>query len=219
MSLETLIVLAVVYFVLGSIARKGKRERAEREAAQPGGTPADNDPAEGELSLEKILKEIERVKVEAERRQAPPPRAAAPKPRFPRPAENPSQGRQWGKGSPERGPMGRKSRIALPEVTDTEERGSLEVEERVISFDEGVSERAGRAIVDQDEGAEAVVRQRIQAAEHRTRAGREAAYQAQQKSDRDAAVAKTQAAKTATDRMRSAIIWREILGPPVGLRD
>ena len=96
---------------------------------------------------------------------------------------------------------------------------SLEVEERVVSFDEGVSERVGRAVVDQDEAAEMVVQQRIDAAAHRTRAGREAAYQAQQKSTRDAEAARVQSAKTKTDRLKSAIIWREILGPPVGLRD
>lgn len=216
MSLESLIILAVVYLVFGSIARRGKRAREERESAHPPGAPADNDPAEGGLSLEKILREIERVKTEAERRQVPQKPVPAPRAQLSRKAPT---ARQWGKPSAERGPMGRKARVSLADASEAEEGRSLEVEERVMSFDEGVSERAGRVIVDHDEAAERVVQGRIDAAAHRTRAGREAAYQAQQKSDRDAASARSQAAKAATERMRSAIIWREILGPPVGLRD
>ena len=200
MSVEGFAILAFVYFVLNRIAKAGKQARGRIDAAreQLSDREPDQDPGEG-LSLEKVLREIERVKAEAE--QA---RRAAARPRL-EPVANRPKGIQAPRrlsvpGDPTRGPLGRVSRQTLD---ITPERGSLEVEERVV---------------DQDDEAQAVIQRRLEAVANRTREGREASYQARQKAEAAAVASEALTAAAASARLRRAIVWREILGPPVALR-
>jgi hypothetical protein len=108
-----------------------------------------------------------------------------------------------------------------PESIDeevVEERESLEAPEQVVNLEEQFVRRAERPVVDQDEGAEAIVQRRIQWAERQAR-GRTVAdhrtYDAEiRKPAAPAAPARNRAAE-----LRKMVIWREVLGPPVGLRE
>ena len=95
---------------------------------------------------------------------------------------------------------------------------SLEVEESIVNFDDAASTRSVRAEIDQDDQAQAVIQRRLDAAAHRTREGREASYQAQQKAAAAAVASEALSAAAASSRLRRAIVWREILGPPLALR-
>ena len=79
--------------------------------------------------------------------------------------------------------------------------------------------RPGRAEVDSDDEAEAIVARRIAAAEANARPLGAADHLAF-----DARIRQEPADATATKgytmrQMRDAVVWREILGPPVSLRD
>jgi hypothetical protein len=107
----------------------------------------------------------------------------------------------------------------LPNDEDVEDRQSLDEEPvRVVSLETEVK-RPVRAAYDQDSGAEALVLRRIAAADARsgplTKAGHKAF---------DARIRQEPADHTAVRRytpaqLRDAIVWREILGPPVSERD
>jgi hypothetical protein len=107
----------------------------------------------------------------------------------------------------------------LPNDEDVEDRQSLDEEPvRVVSLETEVK-RPARAAYDQDTGAEALVLRRIAAADARsgplTKAGHKAF---------DALIRQEPADHTAVRRytpaqLRDAIVWREILGPPVSERD
>jgi hypothetical protein len=79
--------------------------------------------------------------------------------------------------------------------------------------------RAGRVEVDQDDLAEQVVARRISAAEARdTPAGK--TERSRPKQEIRAEVAdKTAVQGYTVKQLRDAVVWGEILGPPVGLRD
>jgi hypothetical protein len=107
----------------------------------------------------------------------------------------------------------------LPDAEDIEERDSLEVPARVVSLETEVK-RPERVIYDQDSDAEALVRRRIAAGEARSGALTKADHKAfdarirqQQPADHTAVRRYTPA------QLRDAIVWREILGPPVALRE
>lgn len=98
------------------------------------------------------------------------------------------------------------------------EGGSLETDSEVQSL-EGDVRRPQRAEVDSDDEAEAIAARRIAAAEANRRPLGAADHKAF-----DARIRKEPADATATRvssmrRLREAVIWREILGPPVSLRD
>ena len=107
----------------------------------------------------------------------------------------------------------------LPDDEDIEERESLEEPERVVSLETEVN-RPARVRYDQDSGAEELVRRRTAAAEARdgpiTRADHKRF---------DARIRQEPADHTAVQRrytpeqLRHAVVWREILGPPVSERD
>jgi hypothetical protein len=115
------------------------------------------------------------------------------------------------------GPVGRAPDRRLPPAGEVEERESLEVAPEVQSLE--IDPRRGeRAVVDQDDQAEQVIARRLAAAEAnaapRTRAGHLSF---------DARIRQEPADKTATRaysarQLRDAVVWREILGPPVSLR-
>ena len=106
---------------------------------------------------------------------------------------------------------------APPEEEDVEERESLEEPEQVVSLETEVPRRE-RPAYDQDTGAEAIVQGRIEAARARDRALGKVDHKAF-----DARIRQEPTDHTATPRytpaqLRDAIVWREILGPPVSER-
>lgn len=114
------------------------------------------------------------------------------------------------------GPTGRRSPVPLESAEEVEERESLEREEQVLNL-EVEERRPARIEVDFDDEAEAVVQRRIRAAEARDRALNREDHQ---KFDREIRVVpdNTRGARPNRPSIRQAIIWREILGPPLGLR-
>jgi len=106
----------------------------------------------------------------------------------------------------------------LPDDEDVEERGSLEQPERVVSLETAVT-RTPRAEYDQDSGAEELVRRRIAAAEARSGPLRKADHKAFDSRIRQEPADHTAVRRYSPAQLRSAIVWREILGPPVSERD
>jgi hypothetical protein len=106
----------------------------------------------------------------------------------------------------------------LPDDEDVEERGSLEVPERVVSL-EAEARRRPRAEYDQDSGAEELVRRRIAAAEARSGPLRRADHKAFDTRIRQEPADHTAVRRYTPAQLRGAIVWREILGPPVSERD
>jgi hypothetical protein len=103
-------------------------------------------------------------------------------------------------------------------IAASEEARSLESTSEVRSLEEDVR-RPQRAEVDSDDEAEAIVAKRIAAAEANLRPLSASDHKAF-----DARIRKEPADATATQlssmrRLRDAVVWREILGPPVSLRD
>jgi hypothetical protein len=72
--------------------------------------------------------------------------------------------------------------------------------------------------VDYDDEAEAIVQRRIRSAEERDHALSKIDHQAFDSRIRAAADA-TRVARPRLESLRKAMIWREILGPPVALRN
>ena len=229
---EGLIVLAVIYLVLNLISKAGKKTPpgAHRPTASPPPTASTENP-EG-FSLQTILREIERVKREkasaGARRPSPAPRplpssaAAKPKPLSKyRPPSAPERGKL---ATSDRGPLGRHGGAALPSDEDIEERESLD--ERGFREAPESSEvmrasrsRTERPDVDEEAEVEATVQRRLAEAEGRGRPHSEADHRAfhQRLVQGDQPTGST--ARYSMDRLRQAIIWREILGPPKGLTD
>jgi hypothetical protein len=116
------------------------------------------------------------------------------------------------------GPVGRPAARRLPPAEEVEEREVLEVAPQVESL-ELEPRRAERATVDQDDEAERVIaRRRASAA---ARSGRQSAADHRKFDQR---IRQEPADHTATRgltrrQLRDAIVWRDILGPPVSERD
>lgn len=122
--------------------------------------------------------------------------------------------RTLGRGA---GPLGRRPDRPLPDEEEVEDRETLESVPRVESL-ETEPERAERETVDYDEEAEQIIARRRALADARsgpqTRVDHEAF---------DQRIRREPADKTATRaadprRLREAVVWREILSPPVSLR-
>ncbi len=191
-----LLVLGIVWLLFNLIGQgKGRTRPASGPVPQPRppGTP---DPSQQEGSrLERVFRELERNLEDASR--------------------------QSGGGSREPSSQ-RPTAARLPPMTaadedDIEERGSLEQPERVVSL-EVEPPRRQRVVYDQDAEAEAIVQGRIEAARARDRALDKADHQAF-----DAKIRPVEADHTAVRRytpaqLRDAVVWREILGPPVSER-
>ena len=94
---------------------------------------------------------------------------------------------------------------------------SLETEPQVQSL-EAVSDEGGRAVVDQDDEAERLEQQRIAAAEANQRPLTEADHEAFERRIRQEPADKTATHGYTARELRRAMVWREILGPPVSLR-
>jgi hypothetical protein len=115
------------------------------------------------------------------------------------------------------GPVGRAPDQRLPPAEEVEERESLEVTPEVQSLERD-PRRQARAEVDQDDEAERIVARRLTAAEARDKPLTKVDHRAF-----DARIRQEPADKTATRaytarQLRDAVVWREILGPPVSLR-
>jgi len=110
------------------------------------------------------------------------------------------------------------------ELYDTQEEGeaeqpiSLEAQPEIVSLEHEVR-RAPRREFTQDDDAENLVQRRILAA-----AARDTARASVDPRQLDQRISKEQTDHTATraytaQQLRHAVVWREILGPPVSLRD
>ena len=116
------------------------------------------------------------------------------------------------------GQRGRPVPGRLPAPKRVEPPRSLEATTEARSLEEDV-QRPTRAVVDADDEAEAIVARRIAAAEANARPLEAADHLAF-----DARIRQEPADATGTKgysmrRLRDAVVWSEILGPPVSLRD
>jgi hypothetical protein len=115
-------------------------------------------------------------------------------------------------------PAARLPAPALPDDEDVEERDSLEVPERLVSLEREVR-RPGRVEYDQDSGAEDLVRRRIAAAEARSGPLRKTDHKAFDARIRQEPADHTAVRRYTPAQLRDAMVWREILGPPVSERE
>jgi hypothetical protein len=116
------------------------------------------------------------------------------------------------------GPVGRAPDRTLPSAEEQEEGGSLEVAPEVQSLETDAA-RPSRQVVDQDDEAAQIVARRLRAAEAHGAPRTRADHRAFDARIRQGTADKTADAGNRTRRLREAVIWREILGPPVSLRD
>jgi len=112
----------------------------------------------------------------------------------------------------------RRGQSADPNIYEAGDEGeSLERQPEVISLEE-VVRRPGRGEYTQDAGAEQLVQQRIAAAASRDTARTRADHQEFDQRIRREPADKTATAGYTAKQLRDAIVWREILGPPVSER-
>jgi hypothetical protein len=103
------------------------------------------------------------------------------------------------------------------EEEDVEERDSLEEPEQVVSLETDVPRRE-RAEYDQDSEAEVIAQRRIAAARARDGALGKADHKAFHAKVRQEVADHTAVRRYTPAQLRDAIVWREILGPPVSER-
>ncbi len=106
----------------------------------------------------------------------------------------------------------------LPDDEDVEDRESLEQPARVVSLETEVS-RPVRVEYDQDSHAEDLVRRRIAEAEARSGPRKRADHVAFDQRIRQQPADHTAVRRYPPKLLRDAIVWREILGPPVSERE
>lgn len=104
------------------------------------------------------------------------------------------------------------------EEEDVEDRRSLEEPARVVSLEHEV-DRPRRAVYDHDSEAAALARRRVEAARSRDRALSKADHKAFDARIRQEVADHTAVSRYTPEQLRNAVIWREILGPPVSERD
>jgi hypothetical protein len=109
-------------------------------------------------------------------------------------------------------------RIPLPPAEEVEDRESLEVEPEIRSL-EGEVRREVRRRVDQDDEAEGIEVRRIQAAAARDSARTKVDHIAFDQRIRQEVADHTDTPRYTARQLRDAMVWREILGPPVALRE
>jgi hypothetical protein len=115
------------------------------------------------------------------------------------------------------GPGGRAPDRRLPPAEEVEERESLEVAPEVQSLERD-PKRQARVEVDQDDEAERIVARRMAAAEAQGRPLTKVDHRAFDERIRQEAADKTATKGYTARQLRDAVVWREILGPPVSLR-
>ena len=114
--------------------------------------------------------------------------------------------------------MGRAPDRRLPPAEEVEERESLEVAPEVQSLERDPTRQA-RVEVDQDDEAERIVARRMAAAEAQGEPLTKADHRAFDERIRQEAADKTATKGYTARQLRDAVVWREILGPPVSLRE
>jgi hypothetical protein len=121
----------------------------------------------------------------------------------------------------EYGPLGRHGSVSLEPAEEVEEAQSLEVPPEITNL-EVLSERPQRVLVDQDEAAEAVIKRRLAVADAHGRATTKADHARFDQTIRaQTPVSKPPAVPKALQRgspLKKAVVWSEILGPPVSRR-
>jgi hypothetical protein len=115
------------------------------------------------------------------------------------------------------GPVGRAPDRRLPPAEEVEERESLEVAPEVQSLERDPGRRA-RVEVDQDDEAERIVARRMAAAEAQGKPLTKADHRTFDERIRQEAADKTATKGYTARQLRDAVVWREILGPPVSMR-
>ena len=105
----------------------------------------------------------------------------------------------------------------LPDDEDVEDRESLEAPERVVSLETEVK-RPPRVEYSQDSSAEELVRRRIASGQARSGALTKADHKIFDTRIRQEPADHTAVRRYTTAQLRHAIVWREILGPPVSER-
>jgi hypothetical protein len=125
--------------------------------------------------------------------------------------------REFERALEQRGPTGRTASLPLPDDEDVEERESLETEPEVISLEREVR-RAPRREFTQDADAEQLVARRITAASVRDSARTKADHVKFDAQIRQEAADHTATRGYTAEELRRAVVWREILGPPVSER-
>jgi hypothetical protein len=123
-----------------------------------------------------------------------------------------------GASSVGRGPVGRPAARRLPSAEEVEDREVLEAAPEVESLERD-PRRAGRAAVDQDDQAEQVIARRAASAASRAGGRTSADHQRFDQRIRQEPADHTATRALTPQQLRDAVIWREILGPPVSLRE
>jgi hypothetical protein len=116
-----------------------------------------------------------------------------------------------------RAPAHRPTVRTLPPAKAGTSNGSLEAATEGQSL-EIEPARAERAVVDQDDEAERVVERRLAAAEANLKPLSEADHQVFDQRIRQEPADQTATRGYSARQLREAVVWREILGPPVSLR-
>ena len=106
----------------------------------------------------------------------------------------------------------------LPDYEEIEDTTSLEIEPEVVSL-EVEPYHVERARIDQAAATEALVQQRIAAAELRNREWRLEDHRRFDQKIRESSEVTVRRVSPATRSLRQAMIWNEVLQPPVSLRD
>jgi hypothetical protein len=208
MDFTGLLILGALYALLHLIGRwqQKKNQEGERHQAPRAGPPGRFPPVPHEPGsldatqqegsrLEMILRHLERALDEGSAEQpitlSPPPTEAGRSTSWTIPSQ--------------------------PEQEEIEERESLEFEPEIVSLETEVR-RQPRLRVDQDHDAEQIEVRRISAAAARDKATTKADHREFDQRIHQEPADKTAVGYTAR-QLRDAVVWREILGPPVSLRN
>jgi hypothetical protein len=125
--------------------------------------------------------------------------------------------REFERALDQSGPTGRQASLPLPGAEEVEERESLETEPEVVSLEQEVR-RAPRREFTQDAGAEQLVARRITAASVRDATRTKADHAPFDNQIRQEPAEHTATRGHTAEDLRRAVVWREILGPPVSER-
>ena len=201
-----LLVLGVLWLLFNLI---GQGKRAGRSAPRrttpsadrlprPGGGTGTADSTQQEGSrLELLLRELER-NLEGMAGSQPPVITRPPEPRSAGGPQPPA--------------------LEEGEEEDVEDHRSLEAPERVVSL-ETEPQRQQRTRYDHDAEAEAIAGRRVAAARNRDRALSKADHKAFDEKIRQEPADHTAVRRYTPAQLRDAVVWREILGPPVSERE
>ena len=193
-----LLILGLLWLWFGALGRRKTDGNTGSKARLPLPPTPGGDPTQREGSrLETLLRELERALEQGG--------AAGQRRPVPLPRDVPAR-------------VGRPADSSLPSAEDVEDRESLEVDEQVVSLEAQVP-RPARPHVSQDDGADTLVARRIAAADARSGALTRADHATFDQRIR-AEPADASAVRALTpEELRRAVVWREVLGPPVSLRD